>query len=147
MMHKKGGGRESGGGLGTTKRALPQVEPVAAANPAAHDHTNLAYDVAGCRGCYLRGSRWPWPGGDPIQEKRILALEAELELRKNAADGVQELLVEAAKDKLRAERAEARVAELKGELTRVRNLFQAGGWVTERVKVEKVLRPREREEC
>jgi len=33
MMHKKGGGRESGGGLGTTKRALPQVEPVAAANP------------------------------------------------------------------------------------------------------------------
>jgi len=32
---QKGGGRESGGGLGTTKRALPQVEPVAAANPAA----------------------------------------------------------------------------------------------------------------
>ena len=142
MMHKKGGGRESGGGLGTTKRALPQVEPVAAANPAAH-----APDCP---------CGWPVPNWVPrgtswncliCSDERIRELEAELELRKNAANGVQELLVEAAKDKLRAERAEARVAELKGELTRVRNLFQAGGWVTERVKVEKVLRPREREEC
>src|SRR3990172_1746322 len=107
MMHKKGGGRESGGGLGTTKRVLPQVEPVAAANTAAHDHTNLAYDVAGCRGCYLRGSRWPWPGGDPIQEKRILALEAELADARIAWGPERYEQVEA-----RAERAEARVKEL-----------------------------------
>jgi len=137
MMHKKGGGRESGGGLGTTKRALPQVEPVAAANPAA------------CPYCPILDSEdLPSEVGHlHWLHERIRDLEAELELRKNAADGVQELLIEAAKDKLHAERAEARVAELKGELTRVRNLFQAGGWVTERVKVEKVLRPREREEC
>ena len=80
MTRKKGGGRESDSqrveqSPGLVSSPLP---PEAAANPAAHDHTDLAYDVAGCRGCYLRGSRWPWPGGDPIQEKRILALEAEL---------------------------------------------------------------------
>ena len=43
--------------------------------------------------------------------ERIRDLEAELELRKNAADGVQELLIEAAKDKLHAEHAEARVVK------------------------------------
>jgi len=118
MMHKKGGGRESGGGLGTTKRALPQVEPVAAANPAL---------------CPIGWRKFHEPFYQELchtHDKRIRELE---ETVKVYQDAYREL--------------KARVAELKGELTRVRNLFQAGGWVTERVKVEKVLRPREREEC
>ena len=72
------------------------------ANPAAHDH-EAGYDVAGCRACYLAGSRWPWPGGNeeaaanpvahpdtlpgasegwcPIHERPLLRCVREMEVR------------------------------------------------------------------
>jgi len=112
---KKGGGRESGGGAGTSTQAVPRLDPAASANPAALDLKPFLASVHATP----KASAVAWHAC----VERIRVLEAELDAANGALNiqGGQIRALKAEREKLpigqvakwraRAERAEARERE------------------------------------
>jgi len=94
--HKKGGGRESGTRAASSVTTQGNTGPMTAANPAA-----------------LAGYAW--------RDERIRALEAEIGEWRDVVKDYAERLFEYG---IRAERAEARVAELEQDLALLRKEYE-----------------------